>query len=322
MAWTLVKETFKQQWQDNISGKRGVRIFYAVSDTKILDNDDVLLADDGTTAIPALTTAWSVTQSGVTVTDRRVKEIDNGKLLFNVEVEYSTPTGTGTSGSDDPDPTARPWDISTGTFKEERNIDKTLISTVGFTGADINLGDDVSIVNAASEPLEVRGFTRNTILNLSKNYTSIASIGGSISDIEDLKAYEGTLNNSAVTIAGIVDSEKWHFLIDEVNVANARENEIDFVRVTYRIIHNRDTHIEVLLNAGFSKLVDDGGTKKRVIIKDEKKQPKKTASLLDINGAPVDATDPSIAVATGTYISAGINYQLDHNDLNLPTTFN
>lgn len=319
MAWTLVKETFKQTWEDNINGKRGIRIFYVVSDTKILDNDDVLNADDGTTAIPSLQDSWSLTQIGVTVSDRRVKELDNGKLLFNVEVEYQTPAGTGTSGSDNPNPLTRPWEISTTTFKEERNIEKTLLDVSASGLADINLAAGVSIVNAASDPLEVRGVKRKTIITLTKNYADFSSIDASITDLKDLKAYEGKLNDLATTIADITGLT-WTWLIDEINVVNARENETDYIRVTYKVIYDEETHVEILLNAGFNKIVDDGGTKVRKVINVQGKAAKQV-QLLDVNGEVVAPGVPP-AVATGTYVAAGINEDIDFGALNLPLTFN
>lgn len=321
MAWTLVKETFKQEFSDNINGRAGTRIYIVFSDTKILDNDAVLDADDGSNSIPAIGDAWSVSKAGLTVSRRRVKELDDGKLCFNVIVDYETPSGQGVSGSDDPDPTARPWEVSTGTNKTEINAETTLVSTIGSGLGDILLDTGKSIVNAASDPIEAKETERTTILNLSKNYADFTDIHASITNLADLKAFEGLMNDGTVTIAGINDT-KWTFLLDEINAVSGRENEIDFIRVTYRIIHNRNTHIKILLNAGLNKLVDDGaGGKLRVPIMN-KGVPVKKPAMLDVSGSPIAATDPAVAVATGTYVAAGTLDEVDYSTLGLPTTFN
>jgi len=251
MAWTAVNETFKQDYADSKEGQKGTRIYLCVSDTKITDNDAVLAANDGVTSIPSIGSSWSVGKSGLEVNRRRVKELDNGKTFFQVQVDYETPSGTGTSGSDDEDPTARPWEIATSTLKTEVNIEKTKLSAIGSGVGDIELGADKSIVNAASDPLEVRGHKRQTVFNLSKNFADFTSIHASISSLAVLKTYEGKLNSAAVTIADIA-GQKWEFLIDEINVTNARENETDYIRVNFKVIHDGDTFIEEILNAGLN----------------------------------------------------------------------
>lgn len=320
MAFTAVKQTFEQTFSDTTNGKSGLRRYMVTSDTKITDNDEVLGASAGGESIPAIRDSWSVSEAEVKVVRRRVTELDNGKTFFLVEVEYETPTGTGVDGSDDPDPTARPWEVTSGTLKNEINIEKTKLDVTGSGLGDIELGLNKSIVNAASDPIEVKGYERTTVLNLSKNYSAFDDIDVSIVTLEDLKLYEGTLNDAVISIASISGS-KWTFLIDEINVSSNQENGIDYIRVNYRIIYNPETHVKVLLNAGLNKLIDSGGAKIRTPILN-KGVPVKKPALLDVNGNPIAATDPATAVATGTYVAAGVNADDDFSLLGLPTTFN
>lgn len=312
MAFTLVKETFKQAFQDSNQGQVGKRVYFVVSDTKILNNDEVVAA----AGIPLKGSSWSISRLGLVVVRRRVIELDNGKLMFNVEVDYETPTGTGTSGSDDEDPLARPWDIQTATEKIEINIDRTKLDVIGSSLGDIELGLDKSIVNAASDPIEVRGYRYRTILTLSKNYSAFTDIDPAFTTLKELKQYEATLNDATISIGGI-SGTNWEHLVDEINAVNARENEVDYIRVTYRVIWDPDTHIRILLNAGLNKLE---GTNRVPIT--NKGVPVKRPVMLDAAGQPIAATDPSVAVASGTYVAAGIHREGDLSILGLPTTFN
>lgn len=91
MAWTDVNVRVDDLDDDVENGtSTGTREFYVRSDALITSNDSFLAADDGTTAIPAATAAYSASRPYCRVKSRRVKRLDG--FTATVTVSYADPT--------------------------------------------------------------------------------------------------------------------------------------------------------------------------------------------------------------------------------------
>jgi len=171
-------------------------------------------------------------------------------------------------------------------------------------------------VNSAQAPIPAKDARLLTRLTLVKNYSTWTSIHASITDYSDLRAYENKINSASVTITDVAGA-KWAWLIESIPCVNAYESGTAFVRVTYNILYDPDTHARNFLNAGTVEL-KPGPPKTQEAIQFKGKPITKPIPL-DKDGAKFDPN--TFTPSDASYTWAILKEEVSFANLGLPTAF-
>ena len=308
MAVTSVSQKYGRRYVRNADQTaQATRIYCVRTDSDYNDLTD-LLRDAVTAGLPAMGTAFGVEsyETELFVVRHTPLEIANEKRMFDIQVDYETSI-INFDGNDG-------WTISFSSIFEEYVPYRTKFNS-GATGITLGANERAvlsgkSIINTAGDKfdppvVDVRTKTRITFTKTLDEITDI----GTISNIKDLMDRVNSVNDAAITIAGIA-GEKTQFLIEDIQVTKRDEGAADYYDVTIQIIYDPNYHILRVLNTGFQDINRQKATDKRG-------QPLPNAQLLDNNGNFIVANKNANAI----YLAFGVKEYTTFGDLSLPTTF-
>lgn len=312
MAWTLVEETFSRTYSDGSGGQSAKRTFKVWSDADVANLDDVLAADDGTTAIPSVGDSFP-DQTALRVTKRNPRQIEDEKRIFDVAVVYKTGGGAGGGARRSRYDEAVEWSRKWGKSREvetviEKTVSETTTAVASWDGTgptpDEGFAAGRAILNSAGDPFDPPLTVKRRIATLSLGIVvdSLTDIDASFTSIKAIKALEGKSNSDSVTIADYAANPA-EVRIVSVTVDGVREADTNRLRVGFDMEFDPWLHIPVVLDAGFNELdVDDNPIAIR-------RGGKPTTDPARLNGSGVaeSSTGPDYLFAFGVHLAAAFS---------------
>ena len=268
--------------ESGFEGSSRTATYRVIYDTQPDDPGSALSADDTTTAIPALGASFPGIAL-MTVRSKSAQYDQHHPRMVHVVVNYSDVFDELT---EDPDPLARPADITWSTVQYDVPFEVD--------------ADDTAVLNSAGDPFDPPPTEPQYRLQctIEKNVAT--------HDPDDAFSFINTVNNGAITIAG-VPVTAGQALLTEWRATSEREGDTAYVRVAF-VIQFAASFDREILDRGFYFL---DGTDKRAILDDDG-EPFSEPQLLDGSGAVTD---------TPTFLEFAGKAQTNWATLGLPTTF-
>lgn len=285
---TTVCQTFGRTYYEEPEKLKGRRVYIVESTTEIIDINGVLDAF----GIPELNDPWDSVLTYLVVTSRTPLEVGMEKKQYRVQVDYET-DDTQIGWKARITTLRQPWiPVATEARYDERPNDPYSAGRYLAPGDQDSL-TGYAFLNRAGDPFEAPPKINRYGLRIEfvRTVAAISDIGDStITDLEVLRQYLGTMNNNPVLSIAGVDGLAWEFLIDDITVEQiVKADGIQLSRVTIIILfHPSWGHALPVLNAGFrEKVPGQGGGFVPQDVRLQNGTGSRKPSLLDADGAAI-----------------------------------
>lgn len=320
-------QSFGRQFSEEANKQAGTRIYIVKSDEPVLELPDVL----DYSGLPTIGESWDmIGYQGLQCVRRIPQEIEKENQLFNVICEYETDSSY-----------LAEWDISITSKQKQYTPWQTETSWSQVEGPQYldhnkyyqpgNQGPQamapLPAMNRAGQYFKpaITEIRYVSVITMTKTINSISEFSTSITDINTLQSYQGTMNNSAQTIAGI-EGDTWCFKILDISFNRLRQtNKTYDTKITIKVEYDPQTHAKVVANTGYEqiKLKQGSGDKAPFSARNADGTRGSKPSILDTDGKTLNIGPDEYDFENGPpyYIVLPFIKETTFEDLELPAVW-
>lgn len=259
-----VDQTFGREYTDERGQTRAVKVFHVHFDAATGDLTDAL----DIVGVPLLDNKFSETSAYLRCVSREVSELERSLREYQVTCHYAMSE-------------IGQWSVRLSTQTLDTVLETTAWKFVGghpparFTASPArylhSLPDGLageSVVNRAGDPFDPPPMTqrKQTVIDASVLVDDITDLGVGITSVGKLMSYIGKVNLEDLRVFGIpaplTYCEPWTLLMDDIACEKVplTDGTCDY-RVSFRMVYDPMGHCQVVLNAGYSELINDKARK-------------------------------------------------------------
>lgn len=320
-------QSFGRAYSDELNRQSATRSFIVKSSEDVVDLSEVL----SYTLIPEIGDPYAEgSLAGLQCIRRTPMQIGTEKRFFNVVCEFETDSSYRTQWDMSitskrvdfvPFQVLADWDQPTGPSYLR---DARFIPPLVAVGTQMVQG--TAVMNTAGDSFEAKQVTESrytSIITLSRTFNSLNEIAPpGLQTVGAITEYEGTMNDTAITIAGIT-GEAWCFKIIGITMERLRQANNTFdTKLTFKIEYDPQTHAKVVLNAGFNvlRVGPQGAYQKATARSSQDGTSARKPVLLEKNGTMIQTGPQSYDTTNGPpyYVVLPLIPEMDFSVLQLP----